>query len=217
MIIMIKTKDEVAKLIRQGIMNNEFHPNERLVETSLAKMYGVSRSTIRLSLADLENERLIEKEPNRGARVRNISLQEAIEITEVRYVIEPLLAQKAAENITVTEIKELEQILREMKEAYNQMDFTQYSRVNKRLHNKVYQVARHVTGSRILTNLRAQSVRYQFKLSLMPIRINSSVIEHQNIVNSIIGRDPDLAKKSMEEHIKNMLDTYRDLPKESFF
>ena len=71
-------------------------PNERLIESDLIDSLGVSRAAVRIILAQLENEGLVVREPNRGARVRMVSEAEAIEITQTRAALESLVAQQAA-------------------------------------------------------------------------------------------------------------------------
>ena len=72
-------------------------PNQRLVEADLSDQFEASRASVRAALAELTNEGLVERVQNRGARVRAVSLAEAVEITEVRMVVEGLCATKAAE------------------------------------------------------------------------------------------------------------------------
>ncbi|WP_040978525.1 GntR family transcriptional regulator [Oceanobacillus jeddahense] len=210
------TKDTVSNLIRQEIINSHLSPNERLVEADLAKKYNVSRTIIRTALADLENERLIEKVPNRGARVRAISLEEAIEITEVRSTLEPLAARKAAININEKEIEQLLIIMKDMKEAHENQNYTLYSKINKQLHNQIYESAHQLTLKRLLNNLRAQSVRYQFRLSMMPIRIDSSLSEHIAIVEAVTQKNAELAEEVMFKHINNMLEAYKNMANNSY-
>ena len=81
-----------------------------MVEADLCEEFHASRGAVRAALMDLTNQGLIERIQNRGARVRSVSLPEAIEITEIRMVVEGLCAAKAAENITDDEIVELKQL-----------------------------------------------------------------------------------------------------------
>src|SRR6185369_16714512 len=97
----------VAQRIRQAILDGNFSPNQRMVEADLCEEFHASRGAVRAALLDLTNQGLIERIQNRGARVRSVSLPEAIEITEIRMVVEGLCAAKAAENITEAEIVEL--------------------------------------------------------------------------------------------------------------
>src|SRR5213078_2286572 len=83
--------------IRDAIVHGEFVPNQRLVEADLSEQFEASRATVRSALVELANEGLVERVQNRGARVRAVSLAEAIEITEVRMALEGLCAAKAAE------------------------------------------------------------------------------------------------------------------------
>src|SRR6476659_2529288 len=100
----------VADRIRQAILNGDFSPNQRMVEADLCEQFQATRGAVRAALLDLTNQGLIERIQNRGARVRSVSLPEAIEITEIRMVVEGLCAAKAAENITEDEIIELKQL-----------------------------------------------------------------------------------------------------------
>src|SRR5579875_664954 len=76
--------------LRAAIVDGDLLPNERLVEAELTRRLGVGRSAVRTALARLEHEGLVEIEPHRGARVRVVSLPEAVEIVEARAVLEGL-------------------------------------------------------------------------------------------------------------------------------
>ena len=78
--------------LRDAIVDGEFAPNQRLVEADLSERFGASRGNVRSALLELTAEGLVERVQNRGARVRAVSLTEAIEITEVRMVLEGLCA-----------------------------------------------------------------------------------------------------------------------------
>ncbi|HEV7976646.1 GntR family transcriptional regulator [Amycolatopsis sp.] len=84
--------------LRAAILRGEYAPRRRLID--LVEQYDTSRFTLRNVLTRLANEGLVELQPNRGARVREISVPEPIEITEVRRAAEGLVAARAAERIT---------------------------------------------------------------------------------------------------------------------
>src|ERR1700734_1427114 len=86
--------------LRHSILNGDFAPGQRLVEEELAATLGVTRQSLRAALLDLTTEGLVERIPNRGARVRVVSTEEAVAITECRMALEALCAAKAAEVIT---------------------------------------------------------------------------------------------------------------------
>ena len=90
--------EALAAVIRTGIVGGEYAPNQRLVEAELAVALGASRAAVRGALLVLANEGLVERNRYRGARVRVVSVAEAVEITEVRMVIEAMCARKAADD-----------------------------------------------------------------------------------------------------------------------
>jgi len=83
--------------LRQAILSGDVAPGQRLVEEELAGTLGVTRQSLRAALLDLTAEGLVERIPNRGARVRTVTTDEAVAITECRMALEALCAAKAAE------------------------------------------------------------------------------------------------------------------------
>ena len=80
--------------LRRAILAGDMAPGQRLVEEELASAFGVTRASLRGGLIDLTADGLVERIPNRGARVRVISLDEAVAITECRMALEGLCAAK---------------------------------------------------------------------------------------------------------------------------
>ena len=89
--------------LRAAIVSGELQPNERLVEADLSGKLGAGRSAVRTALTRLAQEGLIEQERNRGARVRKIGKEEAIQIYEARAALEALAARRAAQNATAAD------------------------------------------------------------------------------------------------------------------
>ena len=75
------TRLAVADAVRTAILRGEYAPGQRLIEADLCDRYGTSRFVVRSALQELSAQGLVEFQRNRGARVREISLGEAIEIT----------------------------------------------------------------------------------------------------------------------------------------
>src|SRR3954447_23934503 len=90
-------QETAEQALRAAISRGDMPPGYRLVEADLVDLFGVSRGTVRLAIDALAAEGLVERIPNRGARVRVVSTEEAVAITEARMVLEALIARKAAE------------------------------------------------------------------------------------------------------------------------
>src|SRR5690242_14604388 len=85
--------------LREAIVRGDIAPEARLVESDLSTAYEMSRGAVRTALIRLEQEGLVTREPHRGARVRKVSDEEAVEILEARAVLEGLAVRKSAERI----------------------------------------------------------------------------------------------------------------------
>jgi DNA-binding MarR family transcriptional regulator len=127
------TRKAVAAL-RAALFDGDLAPGQRLVEGDLAEMYGVSRASVRAALIDLAADGLIERIPNRGARVRVVSVAEAVAITECRMVLEGLCAAKAAAQATDEQIAVLTGLGEQMQAAVAGGDPMKYSALNRELH-----------------------------------------------------------------------------------
>ena len=202
---------EVIDLIRNSIIEGEYAPNQRLIEADLSTTFGASRSSIRTALFELASDGLIDRLPNRGSRVRSVSLDEAVEILEVRIGIEGLCAAKAAERITDEQIAEFTTLRSEIIASVEQGDLAEYSRLNQHLDQRIRDISGHRTAVGIIERLRAQSVRHQFRLSYQFGRAKVSAPEHAEIIDAIIARDPDRAVEMTKRHLVSVIAALREL------
>src|ERR1700682_3275476 len=129
--------------LREDIASGLFHPNERLVEATVATRLGVGRTAVRAALVRLDQEGLVTLEPNRGARVRLISDREALEIEEVRATLEAMLARRAATKATPTDLRDLRQVVVEMRRRVANNDAIGYSELNARLQHRIWGARGH--------------------------------------------------------------------------
>ena len=206
--------DDVAVLdrLRAAILDGEFAAGQRLVEVDLCERFGCTRFAVRAAIPVLVSEGLVEVQRHRGARVRVIPLAEAVEITEVRQLLEGLAAARAAQRVTPAQAAALQQIIAEMHEAVAAAELLRYSDANGRLHSLIREIGGHATATAIVERLRGQLVRHQFALALVPGRPAISLAQHEQIVAAIVARDPAAAEAAMREHIASVLEALRSLP-----
>ena len=205
------SKPAVTEALRAAILMGEYAPRQRLVEIDLCERFATSRFILRAALQELSAQGLVEFQRNRGARVREVSLDEAIEITEVRILLEGHLAARAAERVSRADIAMLRAIVRDMRAAVGKSELLAYSDLNARLHAAVRDIAAHETASRLLRQLRDQTVRHQFSLSLVPGRPRVSLPQHEAIVAAITARKPEEAQRAMHEHLQSVIQAFRAL------
>ena len=178
----------VLEALRDAILAGEFAAGQRLVEVDLCERFGCSRFAVRAAIPVLASEGLVDVQRHRGARVRVIPLSEAIEITEVRRLLEGLTAARAAERVTPAEAAGLEDILREMRVAVGAAELLRYSDANARLHARIRSIAarhRHQHDRTAPGPAGPASVR----VALIPGRYRVPG-PAQQIVAAVVAHDP---------------------------
>ena len=191
--------------IERLILSGELAPGAKLTEAMLAERLGVSRGPIREALLVLEEAGLARLEKNRGAFVRSIPLDEAMEIYDLRAMVDESAGRQLAECITPERLKELrsmvEQMERLVKEGHKTSASDPYHLLNLAFHDRIVEFV----GNRKLTGLYRRLVK---ELSLFR-RVNLadgqqipvSVQEHRAILKAIAAGDADGAGRAMVAHV----------------
>jgi DNA-binding GntR family transcriptional regulator len=196
--------------LRTAITDGDMAPGHRLVEADLVALLGVSRSNVRLAIDALAAEGLVERIPNRGARVRVVSAEEAVAITECRMALEGLIARKAAERVTTDDVERLRAHLAHMREAVDGGDLLKYSALIQQLHGLLHDAAGQAVAAGLIGRLQAQLVRHQFRLSLRPGRPQVSLRELTDLVDAVADGDPDRAAAASGAHFRSVIAALSD-------
>jgi DNA-binding GntR family transcriptional regulator len=195
--------------IRNAILDGRIFPNERLVEGNLAQQLSTSRTAIRLALAVLEQQGLVIRERNHGARVRQVSNSDAIEIMELRSVLESLAARHAALKATPADIAKLRSMLKTLEAAGKDGDLTRFSTLNLEFHAEIIKIAQHENVTKLIKGLRAQIIVFQYRPIHAHGRIQQISKEHRKLVAAIASRSGDAAEVAMREHLDKSVDALR--------
>ncbi|MCX4831689.1 GntR family transcriptional regulator [Streptomyces sp. NBC_00006] len=201
-----QAKQYALDQLRKAILRGEMSPAQRLVENELAEQYDVTRASIRAALLELAAEGLVERIRNRGSRVRVVTVEEAVEITECRMALEGLCAAKAAEEATDAQLDELTGLGDAMSKAVADGDPLTYSDLNHELHARIREISGQHTAVGLLERLNAQLVRHRFQLALRPGRSQQSLSEHLAMIEAIRARDPQAAETAVRAHLRSVID-----------
>ena len=198
--------DSVTDEIRRDILTGRFEPGDRLLEIPLAEHYECGRAAVRSALVELTSEGLVEREANRGATVRRISITEAIQITEARAALESLIAAQAARNATSEDRAELAGIIIDMRAAVRDDRGRDYSGLNALLHRRLCEMSGHTIAAHLVANLRNRAAGHQYRLAVMPGRPGESLGQHAAIVEAIVSGDPVVAATAMRDHLQSVIE-----------
>ncbi|AJP05005.1 GntR family transcriptional regulator [Streptomyces cyaneogriseus subsp. noncyanogenus] len=205
-----QAKRHALAQLRQAILRGEMAPAQRLVENELAEQFGVTRASIRAALIDLEAQGLVERIRNRGSRVRVVTVEEAVAITECRMVLEGLCAAKAAVAASDEQLDELTALGEAMSKAVAGGEPLAYSDLNHELHTRIREFSGQRTAVELLERLNAQLVRHRFQLALLPGRPQQSLNEHLAMIEAIRARDPQAAEAAVRAHLTCVIEALRD-------
>jgi DNA-binding GntR family transcriptional regulator len=190
--------------LREAIVRGDIAPNGRLVEADISSTFEMSRGAVRTALIRLEQEGLVVREPHRGARVRQVSDEEAVEILQARAVLEGLAVRRTAERIDDAGIARVEACLARHRERLESGDLLGASDANADLHQAMLELSGHGTALRLIRALNSQTVRYQYRTILIPGRPAASLAEHAAIVEALIAGNADDAENAMRSHLFNV-------------
>lgn len=191
----------VQQEIERAILVGEFAPGSKLIEAALADKLGVSRGPVREAFRMLEEAGLVRNEKNRGVFVRDIPIEEAVEIFDLRAAMDELVGRRLAERITPAELKEIKGLVEAMEKAVKREDAREYHLLNLKFHDRLVEMAGNSKLTAIYRKLiKELSLFRRLNLAdgwLMPISAN----EHRQIYKAIASGDAELAGRAMYDHV----------------
>jgi DNA-binding GntR family transcriptional regulator len=204
-------KRRALEQLRGALLAGQFVAGQRLIEPDLAEMFDVNRSSVRAALIDLAAEGLVERIPNKGARVRAIPVEEAIAINECRMVLDGLCAAKAAVFADDAEIDELRSIGEQLRLAVENGQPNRYTQLNMQLYARVRELSHQDVATRLLERLHEQAVRHQFHLADDSVRAAKWLDDHLALIEAIANHDPDEAQRRAHSHLADVTEALHRL------
>ncbi|CAN5458541.1 FCD domain-containing protein [soil metagenome] len=188
--------------IERMILDGELDSGAKLTESTLAEQLGVSRGPVREAFRMLEEAGLVQTEKNRGVFVRHVPIEEALEIFELRAVMDLYVGRKLAEGLGATEVRELRQLADAMDQAVKADNARDYHRFNLKFHDRLLQLA----GNAKLTATYRKLVNELSLFRRQNLTNESMTVysrEHRQIVKAIAAGDPETAGQAMYQHVMN--------------
>lgn len=195
---------KVYHQIKQKILDGEYAPSQRLIETSLAQELGVGRHKIRAALDHLQADGLVQIEPNRGATVKSLELAEVLDILVAREALEGGVAYLAAERVEANQIQQLAECLEIMRKALDEGAYDLYSATNKSFHQIIYDASGNQTMPQLIDSLRQRLARLQLRSILIPGRAKQSLAEHNAILQAMQTQDAPAAERAARAHLSGL-------------
>jgi len=193
----------VSEELREAILSGEFGPGERLRTVSLAKRFGSSRTPVREALVQLEGEGLVDIEPRRGALVRSFASADLVDLYEIRALLEPAAAARAALRANDDQLARLSELvaLSDAREGASAAAIDDQIAWNEEFHALVIESA----GSpRLSSALRATAgIPRSFRTAFWRDGDHRAFSQtcHRELVSALVERSPERAEAVMRMHI----------------
>jgi DNA-binding GntR family transcriptional regulator len=205
----ISLATQVFEKLEEDIITGVYPRGEILTELKLVEQLGVSRTPIREALRRLEQECLI-AESGKGSVVLGITLEDLVDLMDIRERIEGLAAYYATKNLTKEGGEELRQITELQDFYFSKQDIENLRKMDDKFHKTIYHLTNRPVLRDTLIPLHRKSQRYR-KISIEDKgRLSNSVREHKAICDAILSGNADLAAELTTTHIqhakKNMIE-----------
>lgn len=192
--------NETYVAIRQAIVAGELKSGAPLLETALAKEYGVSRTPVREALKRLEHDGLVERAASGRMQVRVWSEDEVFDLYEVRISLEALAARLAARRHTDVDLIRLEQANEAMR-AVDRADAMQMRTANLTFHQFVWRSTHNKALSEVLGRLQMQILRQPANTLVFPGRWDQIIGEHEQLIAAVREGDVESAAELATTHM----------------
>jgi DNA-binding GntR family transcriptional regulator len=197
-------RDKTVEALRDAILTQYFKPGQQLVERSLADETGVSRTSIRAALAQLDAEGLVQRIPSKGMFVTQVTADEAREIYEMRVIIESSMARLFVERASDADVARVEAAIAAAEEAAQPEAVLEYAHRLDAVSDAIMGGAGNDVARQMAAVLRARItfLRTITARSASPDRRKSTFTTLYRILEAFKARDADAAESVTREYVR---------------
>ena len=201
--------EDVADRLREQIFNKELAPGSWLDEQTLADQFGISRTPMREAIKVLASEGLVTIKMRRGAYVTEVTRKDLEQIFTILSLLEGQAAKETAIKATEAELNLLDHLHHRLEKAAADREIEQFFEINGKFHELIQEIAGNRWMNGVIADLR-KVLRLHRRDSLMSTgRLQNSLVEHREILRSLLKRDENAAELAMRKHLARGLEALR--------
>ncbi|MQM28002.1 GntR family transcriptional regulator [Glycomyces albidus] len=197
-------RERVGEALRAAIIAGHLSPGRVYSVPALAEQFGVSATPVREAMLDLVKEELLEPVPNKGFRVTTVSEERLDEYTRLRELIEVPTVVALASTADPVEVEALRPLAQAIVDAAAEEDLLAYVEADMRFHLALLSLSGNRTLVETVRNLRLRSRLYGLTALLELGELEESAVEHLEIVECLLARDPEGTRNVMELHLSHV-------------
>jgi DNA-binding GntR family transcriptional regulator len=194
-------RTRIIESMRRAIERGFLKPGERLVEKDLCEQLGVSRTSLREALRELEAEGVIAQAPARGLVVAKISRRDAENIYHIRGDVEALIIGQFIEMASEAQMVEVLEKCDQLIEAYKKGQFEEIIEAKREFYAHICKVAENAIALDLLSRLTLRTAQLRSRSVVRKERQEQSILEVQALADAIRTRDIDVARRAAKAHV----------------
>ncbi len=203
--------EELVERLQSLIIEGNLIPGEKFPEKDLCEKFGVSRTPMREALKVLAADGLIVLEPNRGAWVRKITLEEIEDIFPVLAALEALAGELTCKKITNDEINQIKYYHSKISDSFKNENLSEYFKYNQLIHDGILAATRNEILIFQHKTVASRAQRARFVANMSYERWKQAMDEHKVIMKSLEERDCEALSQVLKQHINNKFVSVKEL------
>jgi DNA-binding GntR family transcriptional regulator len=198
---------EIARALKDRILEQSVLPGSRLHEVQLSEEFGVSRARIREAIGGLEHSGLVRRVRNRGAMVVRLEREQVFHIYDVREILEGLSARLAAQRVPGEAwIDAIEYFDGPMAGFVARGELQDYVVGVEALRRRIAAAAANPVLTGMLESVQDQTHAIIHRIMLLPGRAAVGLQEHRETLQALRAQDPERAERAVRSNIRNARD-----------
>ncbi len=201
-------KQTAHSILKKMLLTGEIKPGERIREDLIAEKISMSRTPVREAINQLIVEGFVFQIPRKGIFATKFTMQQLVDIVEARTVLESYAARKCAIEISENELLDLTRVFQDLKIALTSGDLIKASVMDGEFHKRIAMYSKNKKIYEYVCDIEDVIV-YARRMDVYNIRHEyteeNSIMQHQEILNAIESKNPDLAEQLMAKNTKEVL------------
>ncbi len=194
--------DVIATSLEEDIVLGRRHPRERLVEQDLCDRFNTHRADVRLALFELEKKGIIQRIPNRGAIVRDLTPKEVTEIYAVREEVEVMAARILPFPVAARDLAKLDELQRKHSAAIDDGDMLTVFYTNLHFHQTLFGLCGNACLIETINQLEQKVYGIRFYANAFPEALDRARRDHAEILKALRTSRRDALIALTRRHLK---------------
>jgi DNA-binding GntR family transcriptional regulator len=191
------------ELIKRAIIRCDLEPGQQITEEQLAERFGLSRATVRPALKRLFQEQLVKTITRQRYVIPPITLKDAQDLFELRLLLEPVAARRAAGRVDQAQLKRLDELCRAQYRLGDRESAEAFLRANTEFHVTVARASGNTLLAEVIATLLDREERLNHISHVLADRNEDAYHEHHELIEALVAGDGDRAERAMADGIRS--------------